>query len=379
MYRITEVIENDGAPSLIPDVAFHPSGAYFAVTYQDLNEVRIYESRDRKLLHVLRNPESQLDEPHGVFYSENYLVVTNRHRLKKPSAINVYRNGGSIKNPIQIFQTPFDHLREAHSLALRDGRLVATYCENVGWAGAIVCYGFNQRTGRITNPLDKIETWFSEYGHAKGICFNEDGTKLLVTFESDDWVPSTYEKILLSFERDEGLSLSNKLLNLSHRSIKSVRRKIASHINIGIHKENKNSNRNLLEFENPPEIKPNKNGIAIFSVNAKGKIDCKPEQTIVRKKFCRLENIDIFDGICAIPDTLHQVILLYDMTQDQELKYPFQTIDLGRTLPHGVRFSPDGRLLIITTFGVEVVENYIQWQSWLSPREDKVFVCERAS
>jgi hypothetical protein len=57
MYRITEVIENDGAPSLIPDVAFHPSGAYFAVTYQDLNEVRIYESRDRKLLHVLRNPE----------------------------------------------------------------------------------------------------------------------------------------------------------------------------------------------------------------------------------------------------------------------------------------------------------------------------------
>ena len=367
MYRITEVIKNDGAHCLIPDVAFHPSGAYFAVTYQDVNEVRIYESRARKLLHVLRNPESQLDQPHGVFYSENYLVVTNRHGLKKPSAINVYRNDGSIKKPIQIFQTPFDHLREAHSLALRDGRLVATYCENVGWAGAIVCYGFNQKTGRITNPLDKIETWFSEYGHAKGICFNEDGTKLLVTFESDYWVPSTYEKISHSFERDEGLSLSNKLLNLSRRSIKSVRRKIASH------------NRNLLEFENPPKIKPTKNGIAIFSVNAKGKIDCKPKQTIVRKKFCRLENIDIFDSICAIPDTLHQVILLYDMTQDPELKHPFQTIDLGRTLPHGVRFSPDGRLLIITTFGVEVVKNYIHWQSWLSPREDKVFVCERAS
>ncbi len=152
VYRITEVIENDGAPCLIPDVAFHPSGAYFAVTYQDLNEVRIYESRTRKLLHVLRNPESQLDEPHGVFYSENYLVVTNRHRLKKPSAINVYRNGGSNKKPIQIFQTPFDHLREAHSLALRDGRLVATYCENVGRAGAIVCYGFNQKTGQNHKP-----------------------------------------------------------------------------------------------------------------------------------------------------------------------------------------------------------------------------------
>jgi hypothetical protein len=67
MYRITEVLENDGAPSLIPDAAFHPSGAYFAVTYLDVNEVRIYESRSRKLLHVLRNPESQLDEPHTIF------------------------------------------------------------------------------------------------------------------------------------------------------------------------------------------------------------------------------------------------------------------------------------------------------------------------
>ena len=95
MYRITEVIENDGAPCLIPDVAFHPSGAYFAVTYQDLNEVRIYESRDRKLLHVLRNPESQLDEPHGVFYSENYLVVTNRHRLRNIRKLGVYWRGAA--------------------------------------------------------------------------------------------------------------------------------------------------------------------------------------------------------------------------------------------------------------------------------------------
>ena len=65
-------------------------------------------------------------------------------------------------------------------------------------------------------------------------------------------------------------------------------------LNIGIRDEN--PNRNLLEFEkfNNPEIKPNKNGIAIFSINAEGKIGGNPEQTIV-KKFCRLENIDIFD------------------------------------------------------------------------------------
>jgi hypothetical protein len=378
MYRITEVIENDGAPCLITDVAFHPSGACFAVIYQDVNEVRIYESRTRKLLHVLRNPESELDEPHGIFYTENYLIVTNRHQLKKPSLINVYRNSGSTKKPIQIFQTPFDHLIEAHSLAVRDGRLVATYCENVG---AIVCYGFNQKTGKITDPLDKVETWFSDYGEAKGICFNEDGTKLLVTFQSElvDRVPtSIHEKVLFSFERDNGLSLTKKLLNLSLRSIKSATRTL---INRRIHNENINPDPNLSQLTkfNLQKNKPDKNGIAIFSVNAQGKIDCKPEEIIVREKFCRLENIDILDGVCAIPDTLHQAVLLYDMRWDPKLKHPFQTIDLGRTLPHGVRFSPDGRLLIITTFAKEVVNERIQWESWLSPREDNFFVCERAS
>jgi len=383
MYRIAEVIENNGAHCLIPDASFHPSGAYFAAVYEDVNEVRIYESRTRKLLHVLRNPEAQLDEPHGILCTENFLIVSNRHQLKRPSAINVYRNGGSSEKPIQIFQTPFDELREAHSLALRDGRLVATYCENVAGAGAIVCYGFDQETGRITNQLDKTEAWFSKYGDAKGVCFNGDGTKLLVTFQSDEWVPSSiydfYEKMLFYFERDKNPSLTNKILNLPHRSIRSVIRAIVSHINRGTHTHNRNPNRTPIRFEkaDPPKIKPTKNGIAIFSVNAEGKIDRIPEQTIVRKNFCRIENIDIFDGICAIPDTLHHAVLLYDMTQDPKLKYPFQTIDLGRTLPHSVRFSPDGRLLVIPTFGLEVVENRIQWNSWLSPREDKIFVCER--
>ena len=64
---------------------------------------------------------------------------------------------------------------------MRDGRLVVTYCENLAPSGAIVSYGFNEETGKITGPLDKTESWFSEYGDSKGICFNADGTKILVT------------------------------------------------------------------------------------------------------------------------------------------------------------------------------------------------------
>ena len=178
MYRIAEIIENDGAPSIVAEVSFHPSGSYFAATYENINEVRIYDSRTRKLLQVLRNPESQFDRPHGVLFTEKYLLVSNAHNLKKPGTINVYRNDETIKKPIQIFQSPFNHLREPHTLAMRDGRLVITYCENLAPSGAIVSYGFNEETGKITGPLDKTESWFSEYGDSKGICFNADGTKI---------------------------------------------------------------------------------------------------------------------------------------------------------------------------------------------------------
>ena len=69
MYRIAEIIENDGASSMVNEVSFHPSGSYFAATYENINEVRVYDSRTRKLLQVLKNPESQLDRPHGVLFT----------------------------------------------------------------------------------------------------------------------------------------------------------------------------------------------------------------------------------------------------------------------------------------------------------------------
>ena len=157
MYHIAEIIGNDRAPSHVAEVSFHPSGSYFAATYENINEVRIFNSRTRKLLQVLENPESQIDRPHGVLFTEKYLLISNAHDLRKPGTINVYRNDSTIKKPIQIFQTPFNHLHEPHSLAIRDGRLVATYAENVAPSGAIVSYGFDEETGKITGPLDKTE------------------------------------------------------------------------------------------------------------------------------------------------------------------------------------------------------------------------------
>jgi DNA-binding beta-propeller fold protein YncE len=273
MYRIVEIIKNDGAPSFVGEVSFHPSGSYFAATYEGINEVRIFDSRTRKLLQVLENPKSQFDCPHGVLFTEKYLLISNTHSLNRPGTINVHRNGGTITEPIQLFQTPFDHLREPHSLAVRDGRLVITYCENLAPSGAIVSYGFDEETGKITGLLDKTESWFSAYGDAKGICFTADGTKIFVTFESDEQL-SVVEKVYRSFASDKDLPVSTQLMNFSFKAINKLRKTVLRRGQAFSNTSGTVRSQSSAELENPnlPNIRPTKNGIATFSINADGKI-----------------------------------------------------------------------------------------------------------
>jgi len=380
MYRITESIENDGTPSFISEVSFHPSGSFFAATYESINEVRIFDSRTRKLLQVLENPKSQFDSPHGILFTEKYLLIANNHRSKKPGTINVYRNGGTISEPIQIFQSPFNHLHEPHSMAIRDGRLIITYCENLAPSGAVVSYGFDEETGKITGPLDKTESWFSEYGDSKGICFNADGTKIFVTFESKKQL-STVDKIYRSFASDKDLPVSARLMKFSHKAINKLRKTTLQRGQAFTNTPRRVRSKPSAELEksNSRNIAPTKNGIATFSINAEGKIARSPDQVIVRKKYCRLENIDIFDGTCAVTDLVNHSLLLYDLNQDSNFTNPVQTINLGNATPHGAKFSPDGRLLVISSFGVKVVNQEIQWGNQESPREDKIIVFERAN
>jgi DNA-binding beta-propeller fold protein YncE len=378
MYHVAEIIANDGAPSHVAEVSFHPSGSYFAATYENINEVRIFDSRTRKLLQVLENPESKFDNPHGVLFTEKYLLISNANNHSKPGTINVYRNGSPVSKPIQIFQSPFDHLRAPHSLAIREGRLVVTYSENVAPSGAIVSYGFNEETGKIIEPLDKTETWFSEYGDPKGICFNADGTKIFVTFESDKRL--SVEKIFRSFTSDKDLPVSVRLMKFSHKAVGKLRKIILQRgraFNNALIRARSETSVEL-EKPNPQYIMPNKNGIATFSINAEGKIARRPEQVIVRKDFCRLENIDVFDGACVVTDAANHSLLLYDILQDPKFTNPVHTVNLGNATPHGTKFSPDGGLIVISSLGRKVVNQELQWTDWESPREDKIFVLERA-
>lgn len=372
MYHIVETIGNDRAPSHVSEVSFHPSGSYFAATYEDINEVRIFDSRTRKLLQVLDNPE--FDRPHGVLFTEKYLLISNAFDLSKPGTINVYQNDRTIKKPIQVFQTPFSHLHEPHSLVLRDSRLVATYAENVAPSGAIVSYAFNEETGKITCALDKTESWFSKYGDPKGICFNADGTKIFVTFRSDKPV---LKKLFRAIASDRDLPASTRLMKFS-RKLKNKILQSGRAYNYSLREVHRETSVEL-EKPNPQYVKPTKNGIAVFSINTEGKIARRPEHLIVRKDFCRLENIDVFDGICAITDTVNHRLLLYDLTRDQNFTSPFHTVNFGKATPHAAKFSPDGRLLVISSLGRKVTNQELGFSDWESPREDKIFVLERSN
>ena len=284
----------------------------------------------------------------------------------------------TITKPIQIFQSPFNHLREPHSLAIRGGRLVVTYTENLAPSGAIVSYGFDEETGKITGPLDKTETWFSEYGDPKGICFNADGTKIFVTFELDKQL-SAVEKILRSFESDRDLPVPVQLMNVSRKAIRKLRKIILRRVQAlnDTPREVRSETSAELEKPNLQDMTPTKNGIATFTISAEGKIARCAEHVNVSKDFCRLENIDVSNGTCVVTDLVNHSLLLYDLTHDSNFTKPIKTINLGKATPHGAKFSPDGKLLIISSLGVKVVNQEPQCLNWESPREDKIVVFER--
>jgi hypothetical protein len=375
MYRIVDTIENNRAQSHIAEVSFHPSGSSFAVTYEDIDEVRIFDARTRRLLQVLENPESQIDLPHGVLFTEKYLLVSNAHNFRKPGTINVYRNSDAIKKPIQIFETPFSHLREPHSMALRDGRLVVTYAENVAPSGAIVSYAFNEETGKITGPLDKTETWFSEHGDAKGLCFNADGTKIFVTFKSDRQQPSVVKWLYWALASD--LPVPARLFKFS-RILKHAIIIQSSRLSNYFPRNGHGDASVELEKPNPRYVRPTKNGIAIFPISTAGKIARCPERVIVREHFCRLENIHIHNRICAVTDTVNHLLLLYDLAKEQNFTSPIHTKHFGKATPHAAKFSPDGRMLVISSLGRRFINQHLGSgaEHWESPREDKIFVLE---
>ena len=325
-YRYVCDIPNADASSYIPDVSFHPNGSAFAVTYRDNNQVRLFDSATRKLLRAYENPSARLDWPHGVIMTDRHIIVSNKlNPPSKPSILTVYRIDNPADDPVTVFPTPVEHLREAHSLALHKKRLLATYCGKD--IGALVTYGFDDETGEISGPIDITESWFSEFGEPKGVCFNARGTQAVITFVTEAEASGKASEV-------EGCATKNDATT------------------------------------------DTRNGIAIFDVTETGMLSSKPVYTKLESHYCRLENIDIKESLCAVADPLNDQVSLYQFQDGHFPDKPIHVIQNHLSFPHDACFSPDRKMLVVTNNGIQVVDRRILWRKFTQPRSDRVTIFE---
>lgn len=354
MYRFASDIPNEESPSFIPDVAFHPSGSMFAVIYGNLNQVRVFDSSTCTLLRTYRNPRASLDWPHGVLMTDRHIIVSNKHLREKPSILTAYRIDDPSGKPITVFATPVKHLREAHSLALHGHRLLITYCgKNIG---AVVSYHFDDDTGMISGPTSIQEAWFVGRGEPKGVCFNDEGTKAVITLVTEKAMRRSYWK------KVQGL---RKLLG-EKKGIRKVIGRVSS----------KCHNIFMTRKEKIDKTHNGTNGIVIFDVDKTGVLSKDPAQTVLTSDYCRLENISIVENLCAVADPLNDTVSLYNFDGYHFPNTPTQVIQDTLAFPHDVCFSPDKKKLVITNNGIEVIDGQIQWHNFIQPRCDKITIYE---
>ena len=297
-YRFVSEIHNDQNSSYIDSVAFHPDGHMFAASYGLNNQVRIYDSSTQCLLRTYQNPEARFDWPQGVTITNRHIIVSNKHRpIRKPGTFNVYRVDDPSEEPLTVFTTPVKHLREAHSFAVHNGRLLVTYCGK--GIGAIVSYCFDDEEGKISGPTSILDSQLVVQGDIKGLCFNEEGTKVIVTFSDS-------------------------------------------------------------------------NGMAIFDVDEDGVLSKAPVQTLQGSQFSRPENLSTAKGLCAIANTTNNTVNLYNYNGDHFPDSPVQVIRDHLSFPHDACLSPDKKILVVSNFGLNVVNGEPQWRSFLHPRNDKL-------
>ncbi len=345
MYRLATIIPNDMALNLIPEVSFNPSGTLFAVTHQQANEIVVFDSRTRSVLRVYQNPDARLDNPHGILLTDHHIVVSNTHGVLRPSSFTVYRLDALSQKPVSRYETPYQHLREAHSLALHNNILVASYCQNTQGPGAVVSYHFDDEAGLIGGPLCMRESCFTPYGQPKGVAFSRDGAHIFFTYATQKRMTGR-----LNYAR----RLKAMQLMWQRRGVAELLRYIRS--------------RSVQRFNTLQAPEPElKNGIAIFDIDQNGMLSEEPARVIEREVFCRLENIDIVGDTVLLADTINGRVYVHNLAQDPQLEKPVHTITEQVTLPHGVKLSPDQTMLIITGYGLKVSNQMIHW---MTPAQD---------
>ena len=297
----------------------------FGATYEHNNEVRIYDTKTLSIIKVLRNPGATLNAPHGLLLTPRHIIIANKGT--QPCQFPIFRLDDDSGTPVHTYTTPFAHLAEGHSIALSGRRLVVSYCEGRAKKGALVSYEYDDESGRISGPRDIQERWFRRYGDAKGVSFDKTGAKVYVTFQS------------------ETMPWSSKVIT----GIKNT-------VSFGL------------------RSKTSRNGIAVFGIDEQGRFTRRPLWKKVFREFCRLENIHVRGDRAVVTNADGGRVQLHDLRSDAAFEAPLQVLSEALVFPHGAKMSPDGNLLVVTDNGIRVVDHKVRWNSFVSPRRDRLLV-----
>tara|TARA_B100001540_G_scaffold315905_1_gene344356 strand:+ start:4439 stop:5506 length:1068 start_codon:yes stop_codon:yes gene_type:complete len=348
-YRFAREIVATARRSQVPDVAWSPDGNLLAASYTDLDEVALLDARSGEVQRRYCNPQARFDAPHGVLLTERHLIVSNKlNPADRPAVFTVYDLQDPGLAPVTRFTTPRQDFCEAHSMALRDERLVCTYAGR--GTSALACYRFDRASGRLSGPLAVVQDWFRGYGQPKGVAFSDDGCTLAVTFATTRAARTTlahkWQRYTWVLRQKSGL----KRLRAALR--KRLRRALA-----------------------PPPPNGVTNGVALFDIDSGGQIAATPRQIVLQPDYCRLENIHIVGQTCAVTDTINQRVMLFGF--DGELStQPTQVISERLSFPHDACLSPNGRCLLVSNNGLRIVNNVPHWHEFTDQRGDKVCVFE---
>lgn len=355
MYHLKKTIHHGGSLNLIPEVAFNPDGTLFAVTYLNSNEVAVFDARTQSTVRVFKNPEADFDYPHGVLFTKNHIIVSNTHGLTRPSTFTIYDINAPSDEPVSVFITPYKHLREAHSLAIYNDVLVATYCHNTEGSGAIASYQFDENTGAIRATLDILQNCFENFGDPKGIAFSKDGGRVFITYVTQKKMRGLprhmrrVKAIRMAWEKQS-------MTDFFHYLHGKINNRIS---------ETQTAQRKI------------RNGVAIFDIDNAGRFTEQPISVLERKIFCRLENIQIIDDTVVICDTINGEVCLYDLVEDPQLNTPKHTVTEGISLPHGAKLSPDKSMLVVTNYNLKVENQVIHWKTPSSDNNRGVLVYDQ--
>lgn len=351
MYQLSTTITNDKSLSALSEVAFHPDGSCFAITDMEHAAVLLYDTDTCELVRLYQGPEAGLDHPHGLWMTDNHLIVCNRYVAQEPPSITVYRLDSESTEPVFDRKMPNDRLQGGHSISMHGDLLVVTCTQWFDSIGAVVSFRFNDETGEVSEALDICEGPLQDLGRPKGVSFSADGSQVYVTF--------CVEKLATGWKH-LGFNLYKAWNILLGQGLKGLYYKLKG-------RRAKKAGRDKFLH----------NGIVAFDIDRDGHFSETPARLMLSEQFCRLEGITFYGDTVLVSDTINNQVHFYDHASDPELTKPVYTLSEKLSLPHGVKLSPDQDTLVITNYGLQTDKDVIHWDYATRERSDNVQVYRR--